>query len=319
MTVRAMTSLDPKELALRVARSVRYRLVRRSFPLFEKLGVHLTLNHFYEPIPDTRDLPARLWRKRRDVPGVDMREEAQVSLAKKLGETYRAEFATFAERNTGTGHDYYLENGAITAGDAEALYGMTRMHKPKRIIEIGSGISTRLFATALKKNQEETGLTTHLTAIEPYPDSHLESGFPGLTRLLRQKVEDVDLDVFRELGAGDILFIDSSHVLKAGSDVQYEFLEILPRLRDGVIVHVHDIFFPFDYPREWLTRERRFWTEQYLLQAYLAHNRDYEVLWAGAFLHAFHPDVLAASFPAYRRDKSFPGSFWFRRVAGGGS
>jgi len=113
---------------------------------------------------------------------------------------------------------------------------------------------------------------------------------------------------------GDILFIDSSHVLKVGGDVQYEYLEILPRLKRGVVVHVHDIFLPGEYPNEWVREEHVFWNEQYLLQAFLSFNDSFEVLWAGSFMHRKHPEKLAECFPGYHPASCHPGSFWMRKT-----
>jgi len=118
---------------------------------------------------------------------------------------------------------------------------------------------------------------------------------------------------FGKLKENDILFIDSSHVLKIGSDVQYEYLDILPRLSKGVIVHVHDIFLPAEYPKEWVLKDYIFWTEQYLLQAFLAFNDSFEVLWAGHYMHLKYPNKLEDAF-SYKRDERLPGSFWMRKI-----
>ena len=136
----------------------------------------------------------------------------------------------------------------------------------------------------------------------------------GLNELIERPVQDVSLDFFEELGDGDILFIDSTHVLKIGSDVQYEYLEILPRLNHGVVVHVHDIFIPGEYPREWIDRSRFFWNEQYILQAFLAFNREYEVIWPGRFLQLFHADALRSAFPAFASSPKTHSSFWLQRT-----
>jgi hypothetical protein len=116
------------------------------------------------------------------------------------------------------------------------------------------------------------------------------------------------------LEENDILFIDSSHVLKIGSDVQYEYLEILPRLNKGVIVHIHDIFLPAEYRKEWVLKDHIFWTEQYLLQAFLAFNDNFEILWAGSYMHLKHPDKLEVAFNSYRRNERWPGSFWIKKI-----
>lgn len=122
------------------------------------------------------------------------------------------------------------------------------------------------------------------------------------------------MSVFKELGENDILFIDSSHVLKIGSDVQYEYNEILPRLNKGVLIHVHDIFLPLEYPETWVRQSHRFWTEQYLLQAFLAYNSAFKVLWAGHYMHWKYPDLLEKAFRTYNREITGPGSFWMRKI-----
>ena len=207
--------------------------------------------------------------------------------------------------------------------DAFILHALIRDLKPKRIIEIGSGFSTMIAGDALRKNEEDGAEPCHFTAIEPYPNPSVRAGIDGVTELVEKKVQDVPVERFEELGPNDILFIDSSHVLKVGSDVYYEFLEILPRIQSGVYVHVHDIFLPWDYPRSWIVDKQRFWNEQYLLQAFLACNTDFEVLWGSAFMRRRHPDAVAKCFdtfpPKWWNDEMDPAarggaSFWIQRV-----
>jgi len=180
------------------------------------------------------------------------------------------------------------------------------------MIEIGSGMTTLLAAEAIRRNEAE-GQPCSFTAIEPYPPTFLRRGVPGLADLLEVKVEDVPLDRFTSLEANDILFIDSSHVIKIGGDVLYEYLEILPRLKPGVIVHCHDIFLPAEYPKKWLVENRWFWTEQYLLQAFLAFNSAFHVLLAASLLHLKHSHELKAAFTSYDPASVWPASFWIRR------
>jgi hypothetical protein len=127
-------------------------------------------------------------------------------------------------------------------------------------------------------------------------------------------VQDVPLDEFTRLEDGDVLFIDTSHVVKTGGDVQYEFLEVLPRLQKGVIVHIHDIYLPAEYPKEWVLDGLTFWSEQYVLQAFLAFNSAFEVVLGGQYLHLYHPDRLHKAFALYGGEP-WLGSFWIRRVA----
>jgi hypothetical protein len=191
---------------------------------------------------------------------------------------------------------------------------MIRRFKPQKIFEIGGGFSTYLSAQALLKNKEAENIESELVTFEPYPSEVLRKGFSNLSRLVTKEIQEIDLSEFRKLKENDILFIDSSHVLKIGSDVQYEYLEILPRLSKGVIVHIHDIFIPSDYPREWVLKGYRFWNEQYLLQCFLAFNDSFEVVWAGSYMHLKHPEKLAAAFQSYNNSVSYPASFWMRKT-----
>ena len=155
----------------------------------------------------------------------------------------------------------------------------------------------------------------HLIAIEPYPGGVLKAGFPGLSQLMQRPVQEVPLTFFERLQANDILFIDSSHVVRIGGDVIYLYLEVLPRLAPGVLVHVHDVYLPRHYPKRWVVDSRRFWTEQYLLQAFLAFNRTFEVLWAGMYAAARWPDDLERLLPnpLGQQINYESGSFWMRR------
>ncbi|MES2493646.1 MAG: class I SAM-dependent methyltransferase [Pseudomonadota bacterium] len=196
-------------------------------------------------------------------------------------------------------------------GDGEIYYSLVRHFKPKRIIEIGSGSSTQLALAAIKANAEENSADTcALTCVEPYENSWIDD---TAATLVRERVEDLDLSLFDQLGAGDFLFIDSSHVIRPHGDVTREFLQILPRLKSGVIVHIHDIFTPRDYPDFWVKQERRLWNEQYLLEAWLSGNPDAEIICALNWLKHNHFNALADACPMLRRNADAePGSFWMR-------
>lgn len=305
---------DPKWLAGALWRRVTERIDGPWFPYLERVGIHARKVHFYSPIPDTRSLPADLWRTRSSLPGVDLRLDAQIVLAEQMARAYSQEFAAFPLNPTDERQRFYLLNNMYGSVDAEVLYGIIRSTKPRRVVEIGSGFSTLLMSAALERNRAE-GSHGEITAIEPFPRDFLP-GLPSLAQLIRTPVQQVPLSFFESLDAGDVLFIDSSHVAKVGSDVCYELLEIVPRLRPGVLVHIHDIFFPEEYPRSWIMERHYFWNEQYLLRAFLAFNRAFEVLWAGRAMHVHHPEVLARSFPSYPQHAAdnFPSSFWMRRT-----
>jgi len=280
----------------------------------QRLGFHVTPNHYYQPIPDTKKLKDDLWSEHSALVGIDLNQAKQLELLSLFVSKFRTEYEQFPKSKTAIPYEYYVNNGSFVNVDGEILYCMIRYFKPQRIYEIGSGFSTYLSAQAMRKNVEEDRTQCELVAIEPYPNKVLEAGFPSLSRLIRKEVQDISLAEFEKLTANDILFIDSSHVLRIGNDVKYEYLDILPRLNKGVIVHVHDIFLPAEYPQEWVLRGRRFWTEQYLLQAFLAFNSSFEVLWAGSYIHLNHPEKLEAAFSSYNRSKTLPGSFWIRRT-----
>jgi hypothetical protein len=258
-------------------------------------------------------LQSELWQRKSSLPGIDINEAQQLELLSEFVRFYKEEYEQIPKSKTNALHQYYIDNGDFESVDGEILYCMIRHFKPKRIIEIGSGNSTLLSAQATIRNQTESH-ACDLTAIEPYPEKVLTKGFPGLSRLIPKRLQDVPLTEFARLEANDILFIDSSHVLKIRSDVQYEFLEILPYLAAGVLVHVHDIFLPMEYPKNWILHDHRFWNEQYLLQAFLIHNVAWKVLWAGSYMHLQHPATLEQTFSSYNRGKRWPGSFWMQRL-----
>ncbi len=282
--------------------------VTRHFQVWQRLGVHVTPVHYYQPIPDTRRLDPDLWRRRSSLVGVDMRPEAQIAMLREFGRTYGEECKAFTgPRRPGR---YYLTNPMFGPVDAEMLYCMIRHHKPRTMIEIGSGYSTLLSAEALARNAED-GHPGRLIAYEPHPPKFLRD-HPEIEvrKVPGERVPPAEVEA---LDAGDILFIDSTHTLRIGGDVQHEYRELVPRLRPGVLVHIHDIFLPEEYPSRQALRLRRFWTEQYVVQAFLAFNSAFEVLWAGNYMRLTYPDDLRAAFPTFT-DERPPGSLWLRRL-----
>lgn len=302
-------------IAARLARWMRhFALDPRYFELWQSHGYHVKQVHFYSPLPDTRELDDGLFSRISALPGLELGEDEHLKLLAEFQTRFSGEYERFPAKKPGGAQQFYFGNTSLEAGDAEVLYCMVRKYRPKRMVEIGSGFSTLLVGQALEKNRAE-GFECTLTAIEPYPPTFLGEPLPHPVKLIKKPVQEVPLKDFTSLGENDILFIDSSHVCRIGSDVHYEFLEILPRLAPGVIVHVHDIFLPMDYPRTWVKDYHRFWNEQYLLQAFLNSNRDYEILWAGAWLQHRQPAKIAAAFPSFSAGRSQLGSFWMRRKA----
>ncbi|MGD6934488.1 MAG: class I SAM-dependent methyltransferase [Candidatus Bathyarchaeia archaeon] len=284
---------------------------KRYYRQWEKAGYHVTPNHFFFPIPNTASLTDGLWEQESKLVGVEMHLEKQLELLNEVFPKYARE-NLFPKTQTSNPNEFYLDNGSFGSVDAEVLHVMIRHFKPRRVIEIGSGYSTLVSAKACQLNKQKDGVSTELIAIEPYPNETLKQGFPGLTELIKKPLENVDLDIFSGLGENDILFIDSTHVLKIGGDVKYLYLEVLPRVAGGVIVHSHDIFFPYEYPKSWVKENHWFWTEQYLLQAFLAFNSEFEVMWASQYMSRRYPKELAKVFQSYN-EAACPGSLWLKR------
>jgi predicted O-methyltransferase YrrM len=282
------------------------------FELWQSHGFHVSPSDNYQPIPDTRVLPVSLWDRVSDLPGMDMREEAQKQLLSKIVSRFKDEYAAIPEGASTPEFHFYRGNVAFEAVDAEMLFGLIRLLKPRRMYEIGSGFSTLLAADALRRNIMD-GCPCRFVAIDPYASAQFEAALPSGVELWRVPVQEVALSEFQSLGENDILFIDSSHVCKIGSDAQFLFLEVLPRIRPGVVVHMHDIFMPLEYPKQWVLDWHRFWNEQYLLQTFLSFNTTFEVLWAGQWMQIKYPDLLMKAFPSYKAGVS-AGSFWFRRT-----
>lgn len=286
----------------------------RFFAMFERRGIHILPVDFYQPVPDTRELGEKLWEKPSSLVGLNTNMAGQVEFLRGISQTYLREYHAISAAPPEHPNEYTRATG-FAGIDGAVLYAMIRKYKPRRIIEVGSGSSSLLSLLALDKNAEERGEPPGaFTAIEPYPTPTLVEALSGKGRLIADKVENVPLTEFEALKENDILFIDSSHTVRTGGDVVYEILEVLPRLKKGVLVHVHDIFLPQEYPKEWVLGSYVFWNEQYLFQAFMAFNSDFETLWSGGCMHVKHPKELARHFPEYDPSKQGAGSYWIRRI-----
>jgi Methyltransferase domain len=268
----------------RAARTARAIRAAAAAPPFVAPG------HFYSPMTSGVDVRRALaWEP--EAPGVDMNEAGQLALAAEL----RPVVAQVPPGPRWTGGP---ENRMFGGADAAVYRAMLSWLRPERIIEVGSGFST---AIALDEGYQ-------VTCVEPYPERLLTLTQPhDRVTLMKQPVQDVPLSLYASLGARDVLFIDSSHVAKAGSDVCWLLLHVLPRLAPGVVVHVHDVFWPFEYPAAWLA-EHRDWTEDYLLHAFLSGNAGWEILWFSSWLWRSHAEMVPSHLQA-----EDPGSVWLRR------
>jgi hypothetical protein len=283
-----------------------YRGLRRGFA---KVGLDVVVKTFYSPIPDLDQLPPGTFSRRSELPGTGWDLDRQLEFVRGLKEPL-AEFRSVVD---GGGDPWqYAPNLSYTEADASMLYAMIRTARPKRIVELGSGHSTLVTAQAARRNASEGDAPT-LEVFDPFP-SVVTDDLPGLTRLERVGAQQVPLSVFETLEPGDVLFVDTTHTVKVGSDVNFIVLEVLPRLREGVYVHLHDIFLPYEYPRVWLEDYGLYWGEQYLLQAFLAFNSGYEIVAAVYALKRDRAAEMAALLPPGNWD-GLGAAFWMRRTA----
>jgi hypothetical protein len=272
-------------------------------------GLHILPVHYYSPVPDTSRLPPAGTSSFR----VDV-AQSRAAVLRTL-ETYGSELAKLFSQPDKGPHDYDPANGGYGPLDAAVLYGVVRERRPGRIIEIGSGASTLVIAAAIRAaRRDHPQYAPRFTCIEPFVPPYLQPAPVEVSEVLAHPVQSLSLDLFRELAPGDLLFIDSTHVVNYGSDVVFEFLEILPILPVGVMVHVHDIFLPLDYPERWQKEHRFFWNEQYLLQAFLTLNPHYRVDIA---VHAVSHETDIARSPVLTAAPSslFGVAFWMSRVS----
>lgn len=281
--------------------------------IFNAIGVFPIVDHYYEPLFIPK-LLSRSLDEERELPAINLNVDAQLELLEQFD--YNEEVAAFPLNGFGR-HGFYYHNGAFESGDAEYLYSVIRHFKPRRIVEIGGGFSTCLAQAAIAKNSEaETSYSCRHVCIEPFENDWLRQ--LGI-ELIQERVECVDRGLFASLERNDILFIDSSHVIRPQGDVLCEYFHILPALAPGVLIHIHDIFTPRDYLSQWLVNDVRFWNEQYLVEAFLSYNRDFEIIGALNLLAHRYRDRLAAKCPIYGQEAIVrePGSLWLRRSDGG--
>lgn len=311
-----LTNISIECLAEELAKRIETMQGSPLHDIFYRHGFHLLRKHFYLPIPDDGDALDRFWETPSGLAGLDMNEAAAHHLMDAILPTYLAEFRTrFPLEQPSQGGEFWLINGGYMAVDAHVLYGLVRHYKPRRIIEIGNGNSTLLAIEAASKNRIE-GHTTEVVSIDPYPWEVFRNGYPGLSELIVKRVQEIPVAYFEQLRENDILFIDSSHVIRSGNDVHYEYLEVLPRLAPGVMVHIHDVSLPKPYPKVYYDN-RLYWNEQYLLQAFLAFNSHFEVLWPGNYMMLTAPEKMRAVFPEIDNMRaaypsSEPTAFWMR-------
>ena len=265
------------------------------------VGVDIVARNYYSPIPAWEDLPAAVFERRSSLTGIRFDVEAQLRFLGGL-KPFLAEF----DLPPG----FTWDNRMYDRVEADVLYAIIRSQRPSRIIELGSGFSSLIIAAAARRNIAEGSELTY-TAYDPYARDFIRAGAEPLV-LCHQGAGDVPVETFAALQAGDVLFVDTTHTVKLGSEVNHIILDVLPTLAPGVIVHVHDVFLPYEYPKEFL-ESRLYWAEQYVLQAFLSENDNWEILLPLGSMSRDFPAEMAKLVPSFRSGIE-PGAFWMRRA-----
>lgn len=271
--------------------------------------------HFYSPVIDPDEVRAasgRIWKDAPDVVGIDFNAEGHRELLRGVFPRYLPDYDYPATLPEGAQTDrFYDRNPAFGWLDSRALFVLLRHWKPQRIVEVGSGYSTLLMADV---NRRFLDGATRIRCIEPYPPSFLAPLPAGIAELVKSRVQDVPLAFFADLAAGDVLFIDSSHVSKTGSDVNHLLFEVIPRLAAGVRIHFHDVFLPFEYPREWVLDLGLHWNEQYLVRALLTLNERFRIAFGSTYASRMHAQDVCAALSLAPGSVYGGGSLWIEKL-----
>lgn len=247
------------------------------------------------------------WTVARYTEGLTLNVQSYLNFLSNTCDPYKTDFRAFPQNANGNPTEFYRDNSWFGSVDAELLYSFVRYHKPRRVVEVGSGFSTRLIRKAVK----DGNLSTQVTSVDPHPNTEVR---PYADAYIKRPIEDVALsEIVDTLESGDLLFVDSSHSVVTGGDVPYLFLEVLPRLKPGVFIHVHDIFLPFDYPEQWVL-EGYGWSEQYLVHAFLCYNVAFEIIWPARYMWEYHQSRIRELIPA-KQDIFPPSSLWLQKIA----
>lgn len=288
----------------------------KGLPFYKRLEKYITYwepGHYYSSIPDQHaaiDFIDKVHKRNAVINGIKLNDEKQIALFESFV-GYFKEFP-FGNKSKVASHRFYNDNGYYGGSDALYLYAIMRKLQPGQVIEVGSGFSSALM---LDVNDRFFNKKIELTFIEPYPErllNLLTEEDKSIVKLIQEPLQAVNLDVFRALETNDILFIDSSHVAKTGSDLLYLFFEILPVLKSGVYIHFHDIFNNFEYYPSHFARKGFGWNEDYFLRAFLMHNPLYEVVLFSNYLDVRYKDKLLALYSEFPISEG--AHIWIRKL-----
>lgn len=243
----------------------------------QKHGLTIVANTFYSVVPDLNELTDEDWKAQKFAVAWDTVNFESMDTFLSNIENHVDELADIPTLCADKAGKFYWDNPMFSPLDAVAYYSLIRSVTPRLIVEVGSGYSTAIAMKALGEASSRT-----LTCVEPYPSPFLLKQQSKLNGLIKKKIQDVDFEIFEKLKEGDVLFIDSSHCSRLGSDLNFLMFEVLPRLKRGVLIHFHDIFLPSEYPRAWLEDIGIMWNEQYMVLAMLMLNSSFEVLWSSS-------------------------------------
>lgn len=291
-------------------RLVKHLLSRTGYSLVPNARYAVVPRDFNSPLPDLERLDEDFWETTRSMQGVDLAIDDAIELLRERLARFIGEFERPPDRP-----GYTFASGSYGIVDAEILYAVVRWLKPRAIVELGSGASSHFIQLAARRNAADGRPPEH-RIFDPYPFASSPLGALNGPLVTAARAEDLEPALIAELlHEGDVLFVDTTHTVKTGGDVDHIFSALIPRLAPGVWVHIHDVFLPYEYPRAWVVEDRRLWAEQYLLHAFLAFNAAFRVRFPAMAVSRAAPETVAELVPgfslAYR-----PGAFWIERVAG---
>jgi len=268
--------------------------------------------HFYSPIVDTNSIKETLWSEEKQILGIDFNDKSHLEILEHDFPKFINKYdypEILPESNDLT--QFYTRNSQFSWLDSRTLFVLLNTWQPQKLIEVGSGFSSLLSADV---NNRFLNNNMYLQCIEPYPREFLLRKIPGMNEVIVKKVEDLPLNFFENLEDGDVLFIDSSHISKTGSDVNYLIFEVLPRLKKGVKVHIHDIFLPNEYPKEWVISENRSWNEQYLLRGLLMFSNAFKVIFGCTYAFKKFPEKVISALNHPKKYGFAGSSFWIEKM-----
>lgn len=301
MAIKRRNQPGSLEHAIKVLKSAPPREVQR-------LGYHFQANDYYSPLNDLDWLEENpdIWREPHRTPNIDWNDEGQRAMVEEVAR-YVEELKDVPVEPPANPIGFGWHNDFWNNADALVQYGLLRSRKPKRVVEIGSGWSSMLMQRALAMNQEHC----EVSLVDPYPNEAIMAVLPDNWRVHRSMLQRAPSKLFESLESGDFCFYDGSHCSNTGSDVNWFFFDVLPKLASGVLIHLHDIFLPEPYPDDWIFDRGQSWNEQFLLQAFLMHNNDYEILLGNRYISKHHPDLLKEKYKGIQ--PIWGVSFWMRK------